>query len=189
MVIVFGTQSALPLPSAFSLTNCTARTPASAILSRGALGFGRQAKGGDQASRPFALRGKTPMSLESGRRKLWPCAGRFLQLFRRPVCAGPTAAAPFAVVVFPFGWRSGWASRPARSVVVETKEGERFRIGATTDMAYERNRVAAKIAGATVPNSLNSPLTKSGSSDSVTLLSLRANQRWRWDDRALCRMT
>src|SRR5208283_1033599 len=30
---------------------------------------------------------------------------------------------------------------------------------------------------------LNSPLTKSRSSDSVALLSLRANQRWRWDDR------
>ena len=35
----------------------------------------------------------------------------------------------------------------------------------------------------------NSPLTKSCSSDSVALLSLRANQRWRWDDLALCRMT
>ena len=35
----------------------------------------------------------------------------------------------------------------------------------------------------------NSPLTKSCSSDSVALLSVRANQRWRWDDRALFRMT
>jgi len=38
-------------------------------------------------------------------------------------------------------------------------------------------------------STLNSPLTNSRSSDSVTLLSLRANQRWRWDDLALCRMT
>jgi hypothetical protein len=36
---------------------------------------------------------------------------------------------------------------------------------------------------------LSSPLTKSRSSDSVALVSLRTNQRWRWDDRALFRMT
>jgi hypothetical protein len=36
---------------------------------------------------------------------------------------------------------------------------------------------------------LNSPLTKSCRSDSVALLSLMANQRWRWDDRARFRMT
>jgi len=36
---------------------------------------------------------------------------------------------------------------------------------------------------------LSSQLTKSWISDSVALLSLRANQRWRWDDRALFRMT
>jgi hypothetical protein len=35
----------------------------------------------------------------------------------------------------------------------------------------------------------NSPLTKSCRSDSVALLSLMANQRWRWDDRARFRMT
>ena len=36
---------------------------------------------------------------------------------------------------------------------------------------------------------LSSPLTKSFGSDSVVLSSLRANRRWRWDDRALFRMT
>ena len=36
---------------------------------------------------------------------------------------------------------------------------------------------------------LNSPLTKSCSSDSVAVLSFGANQRWRWDDRAAFRMT
>jgi len=36
---------------------------------------------------------------------------------------------------------------------------------------------------------LNSPLTKSWRSDSIALLSLGANQRWRWDDQALFRMT
>ncbi len=35
---------------------------------------------------------------------------------------------------------------------------------------------------------LNSPLTKSWISDSVALVSLRANQRCRWDGRALFRM-
>jgi hypothetical protein len=36
---------------------------------------------------------------------------------------------------------------------------------------------------------VSSPLTKSCRSDSVALLSLMANQRWRWDDRARFRMT
>ena len=52
-----------------------------------------------------------------------------------------------------------------------------------TDSLYIELKAAPGAETREVAPGLNSPLTKSWSSDSVALLSLRANQPWRWDDR------